>query len=178
MIKDQRSEHMVLTAVLGGQQVKVMIDCGANQSYASRTTGQRLRHYLRKKELPYSLTMANGNAARPVDSELREIQLQIGKHEEVITLDITDLPKYDVVLGMAWLHRHNPTVDWKSRTLEFTNCRTCEGDRSSPKVPFAKAIWVRPQGRMLANMEAQELPSEYKDFEDLFKEREGKAALP
>ena len=36
---------------------------------------------------------------------------------------------------------------------------------------------MRPQGRMLAGT-SMELPLEYQDFEDLFKEKEGEAALP
>ncbi len=184
MLTTQRTEHMVLTAVLGEREVRLMIDSGANQSYVSRSTGQWLRQYKRKKELPYSLTMANGSHARLVDECLSEIPLKIGQHEETVTLDITDLPKYDVVLGMAWLHRHNPTINWKTRTLEFTQCSANElGDRSSPKAPIlARAIWVRPQGRQLAEISdeptAHELPPEYQDFKELFKEREKLAALP
>jgi hypothetical protein len=106
------------------------------------------------------------------------VQLTIGQHEEKISLDIVNI-KYDVVLGMAWLQQHNPVIDWKARILKFPACSqgTKEGGRSPPKVPITKAIWVRPQGRMLAGT-SEELPPEYQDFEDLFKEREGEAALP
>ena len=79
---------------------------------------------------------------------------------------------------MAWLHQHNPKINWKNRTLEFTQCSARKGDRSSLKVPMAKAIWVRPQGRYLAELDAHDLPSEYQDFKELFKEREKLAALP
>ena len=41
-----------------------------------------------------------------------------------------------------------------------------------------KAIWVRPVGRILASTEIPELSSEYEEFAELFKEREGPAALP
>ena len=80
---------------------------------------------------------------------------------------------------MAWLQHHNPTIDWKIRILKFPLCSygTKTEDRSSSKVPFAKAIWVRPQGRILAGT-SEELPPEYQDFEDLFQEKIGEAALP
>ena len=61
------------------------------------------------------------------------------------TLDIIKI-KYNIILGMEWLTQHNLIIDWKKRTLEFLNCRhgmTME-DRSSSKVLFVKAIWVRP----------------------------------
>ena len=64
------------------------------------------------------------------------------------------------------------------RILKFSNCSygTKVGDRLSLNVSVVKAIWVRPQERMLAST-SMGLPSEYQDFEDLFKEKEGEVAL-
>ena len=176
-----RSTHLVLTAKIEGKPVRVMIDSGANRSYASLRLGQLLSSKRQDKKDPYPLTMADGS---PVDhdggwvrKELQEVNLQIGNHHETVSLDITNL-KYDIVLGMTWLQRHNPNIDWDTKELEFPKCsHGTKGGRSPLKVPFAKAIWVRPQGRMLAGT-SEELPSEYQDFENLFTEREGLAALP
>ena len=87
--------------------------------------------------------------------------------------------KYDIILGMLWLRIHNLTVNWQTRILKFPNYShgTKKGDRLSLKVPIVKAIWVRPQGRILAGT-SMELPSEYQDFENLFKEKKGEAVLP
>ena len=52
---------MVLTAVLADREVRVMLNSGANQNYISTTLSQRFDRYKRKKELPYSLSMANGS---------------------------------------------------------------------------------------------------------------------
>ncbi|SLM35926.1 gag-pol polyprotein [Lasallia pustulata] len=115
-----------------------------------------------------------------IRKEIRDITLKIGDHTEQITLDLVNI-RYDVILGMDWLQRHDPVTHWKTRILEFPNCShgTTKEGRSPSKVPYAKAIWVRPQGRTIAEMaETATLPPEYQDFEDLFKEREGKAALP
>ena len=84
--------------------------------------------------------MANGSQSGLVTEYLHQIPLQIGEHTETVSLDITGITKYDVVLGMAWLHQHNPKIDWKNRTLEFMQCSTGKGDQSPPKVPMAKAI--------------------------------------
>ena len=45
-----------------------------------------------------------------VQEELRELKLRISGHQETITLDITNI-KYDLVLGIEWLQRHNPTIN-------------------------------------------------------------------
>ena len=182
MMLPDRSTHIVLTAELENEKVRVMIDSGANRSYASTRLGNKLARFRCKKEQPYPLTMADGS---PVDhgggwirEELRDLQLKMQQHEETISLDIVNI-KYDLILGMQWLRAHDPIVQWRSGILKFSNCshETKTGGRSPSKVPIAKAIWVRPRGRMLAGTSI-DLPSEYQDFGDLFKEKEGEAALP
>ena len=174
-----RADHFVFKAKLAGNEVEIMIDSGANRSYASERTGKLLQHLQYDKTIPYPLTMANGQTVGWINKEIRTT-LQIGEQTEQIALDITRIPKYDVVLGMAWLQEHNPQIDWKTRQLTFPPCSTEKkmGGRSPSKVPVVKAIWVRPHGRTLAGSSVEELPPEYKNFEELFKEREGTAALP
>ena len=178
----ERTTYLVLTAELESEPVRIMVDSGANRNYASVRLGNRLARLRQNKVQPYPLTMADGSPVEHGDGwirqELRNARLSIGQHKERISLDSVNI-KYDIVLGMAWLQQHNPVIDWKARILRFPECSlgTKAGDRSSPKVPITKAIWVRPRGRMLAGT-SEELPPEYQDFEDLFKEREGEAALP
>jgi hypothetical protein len=175
-----RSEHFVFKAKFAGLDVRIMIDSGANRSYVSEGIGNRLKAIQMTKRIPYPLSMANGHTEGWITKEIPGV-LQIGNRKENITLDVTRIPKYDVVLGMAWLEQNNPRVDWKKQELTFPSSST-EGktdDRSPSKVPVVKAIWVRPQGRtVLAGSSIEELPPEYKNFEDVFKEREGLAALP
>lgn len=159
-----------------------MIDSGANRNYASVLLEKTLSSLVKVKDEPYQLETADGspmgNDNGWIRKEMRQVPFTIGQHHETITLDMVSI-KYDVVLGMEWLHEHNPTIHWKTRTLEFPNCShgNEKGERSTPKVPFTKAIMVRPQGRVLAEITTK-LPSEYNEFKSLFKEREGKAALP
>ena len=181
MMYTTTSSHMVLTAELEEKNVRIMIDCGANQNYASVELGQQMSRWMRNKKEPYPLTLADGTPISHgngwVRRELHNVRLKLNDHEESMNLDITDM-KYDIVLGMAWLQKHNPEIDWKARVLKFPNCsHRNEGVRSTPKVPFAKAIWVRPRGRALAGT-SEPLPPEYQDFAELFRERIGEAALP
>ena len=140
-----RNDHIVLTADVEGKPVRVMVDSGASASYASPRVRQQLKDRVRTKVKPYPLNMADGS---PTDygggwirEELHGIRLRIGHHEERINLDIVSI-KYDILLGMDWLRRHNPVIDWKARTLKFPDCsrENRTGDRSPPTVPFVKAI--------------------------------------
>jgi Retroviral aspartyl protease len=107
MIQDPRtSPHLVLTARLENEQVKVFVDCGANRSYVSLRLGQKMTSWRKEKKDPYPLAMADGTPVEHGDGwirqELRDVELDIAGHLERITLDITTI-KYDIVLGMTWL---------------------------------------------------------------------------
>ena len=182
MIMPTRSDHLVLTAKLQRETVRIILDSRANRSYTSLRLENKLARYQREKDEPYLLTIAD---EKPVDhkngqirNELQNIQLIIGQHTKRISLDIVNI-KYDIILSMLWLRIHNLTVNQQTRILKFSNYsyETNKRDGSSPKMPSIKAIQVRPQERILASTSI-ELPSEYQDFENLFKEKKGEAALP
>src|SRR3954466_9123568 len=46
----------------------------------------------------------------------------IKEHVELISFRVTQLGKDKVFLGYDWLSTHNPTIDWKTETLEFSQC--------------------------------------------------------
>jgi len=37
-------------------------------------------------------------------------------------MDICDLGKTDVILGMLWLQAHNPKIDWETGKVKMTKC--------------------------------------------------------
>ena len=145
----KNQQHLVFNGMLQGLPVRIMIDSGSNSSYVSSSMGQKLKSWNKNKTHPYPLNLADGTPTSYGDgwirNELRAVSLDIQGHVESIDLDILPI-KYDILLGMAWLSTHNPLIKWKERVLEFPNCSPgCnKGDRSSPKVTFAKAIWLRP----------------------------------
>ena len=38
---------------------------------------------------------------------------------EKLDLEVIDLQNFDVLLGIPWLRRMNPTIDWPTSTIEF-----------------------------------------------------------
>ncbi len=46
-----------------------------------------------------------------VDQETTNIKLELEKHVENLQLDIIDLPRYDIVLGIPWFRKHNPSIN-------------------------------------------------------------------
>lgn len=62
--------------------------------------------------------------------------LAVDTHHEVLPLNVVSV-SYPVILGLDWLRRHNPLIDWEDINLSLSCCNlTC----SSPITVFAKGF--------------------------------------
>ena len=58
----------------------------------------------------------------------------INNYKELMNFDVIKLRKYEVVLGIPWLSRHNLEIDWKNNKIQFihyeciNNSKTTERD--------------------------------------------------
>jgi len=43
-------------------------------------------------------------------------------HVERIRIDVYDLGKTEVILGILWLVAHNPKINWETREVKMTRC--------------------------------------------------------
>jgi hypothetical protein len=113
-MKPANPTQMLFKAKLEGIEVELIIDYGAIKSYASLRIAEKLLSWRQDKEIPYRLNMTNGTPINLdkgwIRKELREISMDIAGHRERLTLDVATI-KYDVVLGMNWLHTHNPLIN-------------------------------------------------------------------
>ena len=98
-----------------------LIDSGATATLIDATFAQSNSIRLSLKTTPQNLVLADG---RPISSgtvihETLPVQLTIGSHTENIQFDVTSLSHYPIILGMPWLERHNPTIDWSEHQVVF-----------------------------------------------------------
>jgi len=47
------------------------------------------------------------------------LELKINRHMEQIDIEVTDLNSIDIFLRYNWLVKHNPEVNWNTRTIWF-----------------------------------------------------------
>uniref|UniRef100_A0A3B3H730 Gypsy retrotransposon integrase-like protein 1 n=1 Tax=Oryzias latipes TaxID=8090 RepID=A0A3B3H730_ORYLA len=93
------------------------------------------------------------------------VKMQIDNHTETVRFHILrniDLP---VILGLPWLQRHNPQVDWLTgRILTWsTDChRNCLGAMETPSVPSQKIISIEKYPDL------SKIPTPYHDLKEVF----------
>jgi len=173
-----------------------MIDSGATSSFINNNFVKDHNLPLDKKPLSIPLHVIDG---RPIVSgEITHntipLNLLITNHSEEITLDVTQLGTYPVILGIPWLKKHNPTILWKDHRILFKN-KYCKKNCISESMILEETddkilALVAPQQYISATQlttlsnEAEteinlsKLPIEYSDFVDVFSKKKSEKLPP
>jgi hypothetical protein len=195
--------HLEITVIInGGPTLRAMVDSGAMGNYIDPAVVSAHDICTRVKEESYSLVMADGGQASyrdgTVDIETFPLAMLGGEHMEEIVLDVTELGKHEIILGMPWIKKHNPIIDWKKGTLDLTRCK-CQSSVPGNDDPWYLTKKEKQQDAREACAASKEqsehlaqgsLPTStveasddirikiYGDFAELFKEKVGHDALP
>ena len=51
-----------------------------------------------------------------------EVEIFFKGHKEQTSIDVIGGQKWSVILGMPWLRRYNPEIDWKTGEVKMTRC--------------------------------------------------------
>uniref|UniRef100_H3H760 Reverse transcriptase domain-containing protein n=1 Tax=Phytophthora ramorum TaxID=164328 RepID=H3H760_PHYRM len=102
----------------------ILIDSGASGNYARHSTMEGSRQYAealvaRTSDI-ITVRLATGTRVTvpKVPVNLGVKFLDFDSVERCLVLDLDS--RYDLILGMAWLERHEPWIDWRSKTLGAT----------------------------------------------------------
>ncbi|KAE9020140.1 hypothetical protein PR001_g13674, partial [Phytophthora rubi] len=100
------------------KSLRVLVDCGASNNFVRLQSLARLD--FEDVVMPRSLLEVRLATVVVVRTERRVVRVRFsyrGKKFviELIVLDLDD--KFNMVLGMPWLARHDPVIDWTKRTI-------------------------------------------------------------
>ena len=109
------------------ETTQALIDSGAegmfiDVSYAKRWRKQPLKRPIRVRNVDGSIN-TNGDI-----SEKCLITFKSGDKEMTEWFYVTATGDQNLILGLPWLEKRNPIIDWRDKTLEF---RTSTGDSKS-----------------------------------------------
>ena len=101
-----------------GVVAKVLLDCGSTTNFISR-------RFVCKHHIPY-VHVASSQVVKLADGStqlanklVEAFSLSISNRNMKENLLVLPIESFDIILGMPWLKRHNPIIDWETDTLTF-----------------------------------------------------------
>jgi len=114
-----------------GIMIKALLDSGATGMFMDRQTAARHEFKLQKLERPIAVRNIDGtNNSRGAIMHQVECNVFYKGHIERMRMDVCDLGKTEVILGMPWLAVHNPEINWEIGEVKMTRCPPLCGGKS------------------------------------------------
>ena len=111
-----------------------LLDSGASTTFISNRVVRQMQLRTHKFERPVPLLNIDGttNTSGKIShyAYLDTAIPQAGGHQSKTVFAITDIDDQDVILGIDWLQKHNPEINWKEGTVTFRCC----GFRNNPLI--------------------------------------------
>jgi len=106
-----------------GVVIEALLDSDATGLVMSEEFARRHKFKIMKLERPVYVRNIDGmlNYAGPIVDTV-EVEIFFKGHKERTLIDVIGGQKWSVILGMPWLGRYNPEIDWKTGEVKMTRC--------------------------------------------------------
>ena len=117
-----------------------MIDSGATKNFMSKKFATNHRIPGLPKERPYQFTVVDGTPLNQDEGMVKKETLllisQIHKKDlGRITFDLVSIP-HEVILGIPWLEKVNPSIDWNSQKITIGKEKSKKSTPKQGKAPM------------------------------------------
>jgi len=124
-----------------GITVKVLLDSSATGMFMNKRMVARHGFKLQKLDRLIMVKNMDGtNNSRGAIIHQVECNVYYKGHVERMRIDVCNLKKMKIILGMPWLVAHNPKINWKTREVQMTRCLPLCGRKSQKKEKVKRAV--------------------------------------
>ena len=113
-----------------GVAVKALLDSGATGLFMDTTFAKEKRFKMEKLKKPLLVRNVDGtvNAEGAIMHQV-ECNMFFKGHVERARMDVCNLGKTELILGMPWLAAHNPEIDWEKGKVKMMHFPPIYGKR-------------------------------------------------
>jgi len=132
-----------------GVVIKALLDSGATGMFMDKQIAARHEFKLQKLERLLVVRNVDGtnNSGGAITHQV-ECNVFYKGHMKRIRMDVCDLGKTKVILGMPWLAAHNPEINWETGEVKMTRCLPLCG-RKSQKKEKVKRIAIEEEEKIV-----------------------------
>jgi len=117
-----------------GVMIKALLNSGATGMFMDKQMAARHRFKLQKLERPLMVKNVDGTVnSRGAIMHQVECNVFYKGHMERMRMDVCDLGKTEVILGIPWLAAHNPEINWETGEVKMMRCPPLCGGRGQKK---------------------------------------------
>lgn len=179
--QEDTSGQLKVNVKIGKTNTMATIDCGADFDYVNKEWCKK--QGFRIRDIGKGRVKGFDGKSKEIRIEEAEIQFRIqGKFLRQKFRILEETGEDEMVLGIPWLEKYNPEIDWKKRTMSFTTQAKRESGSDTERLALrqTKEPGISPEaedGRGgYNNKEYQEeleeikgkLPKEIQEFADIF----------
>jgi len=113
-----------------GIAVKALLDSGATGLFMDMTFAKEKGFKMERLKKPLLVRNVDGttNVGGAITHQV-ECNMFFKRHVERARMDMCNLEKTELILGMLWLAAHNPEIDWEKGEVKMTRCPPICGRR-------------------------------------------------
>ena len=122
-----------------GVTVKVLLDSSATGMFMDKKMAAKHGFKLQKLDRPVTVRNVDGtnNSGGAITHQV-EVNMYYKSHMKRIRMDVCDLGRTNIILGMPWLQAHNPKINWKTEEVKITRCPPICGRKIAVKEDIEK----------------------------------------
>jgi len=134
--------------------VKALLDSGATGMFMDKKMAVKHGFRLQKLERPVAVRNIDGtnNSERAIIHQV-EVNVYYKSHVERMRMDVCNLGKTDVILGMLWLQAHNLEINWEIGEVKMTRypllCRRNTKLEKRQKAKKGKRVVILEEEKMV-----------------------------
>jgi len=121
--------------------VKALLDSGATGLFMDMTFAREKGFKMERIKNPLLVKNVDGtvNTGGAIMHQV-ECNMFFKGHVERVRMNVYNLGKTEVILGMPWLAVHNPEIDWEKGEVKMTRCPSICGKRKQEERKEVKKI--------------------------------------
>lgn len=97
-----------------------LIDSGAQKTFIDENLAKELGLKMMTLRNPFNINLANGATGRKPITQAIKTKIQVGdRHVEDLFAYVTSVPQHKFILGLDWMKKHQPTLDFSRLNIDF-----------------------------------------------------------
>jgi len=121
--------------------IKTLLDSGTTGMFMNKRIVARHGFKLQKLEKPIMIRNVNrtNNSGEAITYQVK-VNIYYKGYVERMRIDVCDLGRTEIILGMPWLVAHNPEINWETREVKITRCLPLYSKRSPKRKKVKRVI--------------------------------------